>query len=59
MSVLIKEELAIGVYMYHNNGKKLTDENLGHILWDVETMGTLEDYEVADDFEHVYVFMEL
>ena len=59
MSVLVKEQIASGVYMYHNNGVTILPENLTHILFDVDTMGTLKGYEISDDLKKVYVYLEM
>ena len=58
MSVLIKEQIADGVYMYYMNGQKISEDNLTHILFDVDTMGTLKDYTLSDNLEYAYIRLE-
>jgi hypothetical protein len=58
VSVLIKEQIADGVYMYYMNGQKISEDNLTHILFDVDTMGTLKDYTLSDNLEYAYVRLE-
>ena len=58
MSVLIKEQIADGVYMYYMNGQTISEDNLTHILFDVDTMGTLKDYTLSDNLEYAYIRLE-
>lgn len=58
MSVLVKEEISSGVYVYHNNGNTIVEDNLTHILFDVDTMGRLKGYEISEDLKNVYVYLE-
>ena len=59
MDDLIKEELTNGVYLYYTESEEdiLSAEYLGYILFDIDTMGNMYDYDVLEDSTGIIVYV--
>ena len=58
MDGLFKEEILYGIYLYYTDGDILSEETLGYILFDIDTMGVMYDYDVLDDSSGIIVYVE-
>ena len=58
MSVLSKDEMMKGVYLYTAFGDKITKENIEHIIFDLDTIGNIVSYDLTDDERGLIIFTE-